>query len=418
MESARPHIEAPLTRLKLPLVALVVLSLFSGRAHAVDWELLYRLNETVKASDNIQLLDDPDGITGSSQSLFGLDFKTHTRTVDWGLSGDVGYLAYFGADVPDPSTTLTLSAKSDLLKRTKNTDYTASAFFTRTPASTSEQDDLGIPNQLEIDRFNYGANTSVTHRVNKRNNLKFGTNDSRTDFSELGSGLSPSIFVEGSLNWTHRLTSLVNANLVTSVGWQNVDSRTDDILDIAATAIAMRSVFVQRSIPETETMIYKTTFGADAKLTKRLSVVANAGVSIIDQLQGQSTGASVGFIGDLSLFYQPVRDLTFELSVAQTVAPGNLGDLRETRKYNGSTVYTINDDSTFVLDVAFTESSGASGQDSSRKTFSITPQYIYQIVRHWKAVLGYQWIMSDTASGTSDSNTVFVTLSHSGTLRP
>ena len=146
MYSARPQIEATLTRLKLPLAALVVSSMFSSPAYAVDWELLYRINESLRGSDNIQLETgrQNEGLTGSSNTSVGVDFKTHTRTVDWGLSGDVGFLAYFGADSPNPSTVLTWSGKSDLLKRTKTTDYSVSAFVTRTPAATSEQDALGV----------------------------------------------------------------------------------------------------------------------------------------------------------------------------------------------------------------------------------------------------------------------------------
>lgn len=416
MVSPRPQIEATLTRLKLSMPALVAFAFVCSPAYAVDWELLYRINESLRASDNIQIERDPEGLSGSSQTSVGMDIKTHTRTVDWGLSGDVGYLAYFGPDAPDPSTVLTLSGKSDLLKRTKHTDYAVSVFVTRTPASTSELEDLGVLGDLgddplglnadrvvlDLERLNYGADTTVTHRVNKRNNLKFGTMISRTDFSQSSTGVTPTTFVEGNLDWTHRVTPLVDTHVIGSIGWQGAENAAD-----------------------TESLIYKLTFGTDAKLTKRLSLKANAGASIIEQtarnlapLTGRRSETSVGFIGDISLFYQPLRDLTFEFSAQQTVAPDNLGDLRETRKFNSSTVYTINDDSSFVFDAALNLSAGTSGGSSDRETLSLSPKYVHRIVRHWDAVIGYQYIVTDFGPASRDSNTVFVTLSHSGTLRP
>ena len=244
--------------------------------------------------------------------------------------------------------------------------------------------------------MNYGVSTNVAHRVNKRNRLNIGTMFSETEFSRIGPGVTPSTFLEGNLDWTHRLNSLVDTHLIASVGWQHIDSQT--VLP------AIIGDPIPPPIPETDSLIYKITFGTDAKLTKRLSVKANAGASIIEQTVnnsailggGSRTVTSVGFIGDLSMLYQPMRDLTFELSAQQTVAPDNLGDLRETRKFNGSTVYKINEDTSFILDSAFTLSTGTSGQGSSRKTLSITPQFVHRIVRHWNAVLGYQWVMAGT----------------------
>jgi hypothetical protein len=79
----------------------------SNPAAAVDWQILYRLSETLRVSDNIELRPDPEGPAVSSHTGAGLDIIARTPTAEWGVTGDIGKLVYFGEGAPEDRKRMT-----------------------------------------------------------------------------------------------------------------------------------------------------------------------------------------------------------------------------------------------------------------------------------------------------------------------
>lgn len=387
--------------LKLATVA-VGISAASGPAAAFDWEFLYRLSDTVRASDNIVLEPDPDGYAASNNSSAGLDLTMRTPTLTWGFSGDIGYLVYFGDGAPDTRSVVSRAIKSDLLQKTRDTDYSASAFYSLSPASTTQFTELGII-ELDVERLSYGASGGVLHRINARDSLDFSTRATWTDFSTSDPDLVPNEFLETSLRWTRKFNRRIDGNLYSSVGWYQADNET-----------------------ETENLIYKVTVGTDAKLTRRLDIVANAGLAIVDQYAldpsqpalGRMRNIAIGFIGDFSMNWRPERDTTFTASLSQSVSPDDLGDLRNSQSVRGALVHQINDLSSFAINSVYTISTSSDEETDSRETLSVSPSYSRRITPHWNAVIGYQWIQANDGIDITDANFFFLTLSHTGEFLP
>jgi hypothetical protein len=383
----------------------------SNPAAAVDWQILYRLSETLRVSDNIELRPDPDGPAVSSHTGAGLDIKALTPTAEWGVTGDIGKLVYFGEGAPEDRKRMIVSARSDLLKTTRSTDFNLDAHFRMAPATglfltdpvlidpvlvDPELADLGLE-LVNFDRISYGAGGGFVHRWTSVDDLALSARAYRVDFTGDASGVTPYTYVELSGLWTRRLTRRVDGRLRGSAAHFRADDDT-----------ARR-------------LIYNATLGTNIRATRRLTVDANAGVAVIDQRTGDLVGASLdqsdrsaGFIGDFSLIFTPRHDTTMTLALSQQVSPDSLGDLRTTQVARGAVAWRINHRSSLDLLGAFTNSSEAAEGGDSRQTWTVSPSYSHALTRSWDLTLSYRWLKSDDAQ----SNSAFLTLSHRGTLLP
>jgi hypothetical protein len=407
MSVARPLAARRVSRLSLLLSSGVSLLLHLQPASAVDWRLDYRLGDTVRASDNIRQIIDPLGPGASNDATAGLDLIMRDKTLTWSFSGDIGYERYFGEEIPDPSSTESRSLKSDLEKKTRDTDYTLNAFYSSAPATISEFTDLGIV-VTGIDRLNYGAGGGFVHRINKRDSLNFSIDNSWTDYSETSPNLTPNRSLSASLRWVRQLNARVSGNMLTSIIWYKADDPLSD----------------------REYLIYTNSVGTEARLTRRLTVSANAGATLIDNYAidqqaglGRQRTMVYGFIGDFLLEYKPFSDTTFTINLSQDVSIDDLGDLRASQRANFGLNYVINDFSSLNLSGGLSKSTG--GEDDPnppREIWRASAVYSHAINSRWNASIGYRWVQSQLfdllGADEATSNTIFVSLNTNGTLVP
>lgn len=394
---------------RLVLLFLSGLCFFAPSAQASNWEMLYRLSDRLEGSDNIAQIVNPPGWAGSTNASAGLDINLITRSLTWGLTADIGYLTYFGET--DLDNVPRKSVKSDLEKRTKDTDYSLSAFYSIAPATNTEFSDLGII-QNDIERLSYGADAGFNHRVNKRDSLNFNIGVSRSDFTETSAddSVTPNRSVTARLAWVRKFNQRVSGNLKTSVNWYEADD--PDL--------------------QTEFLVYKNTVGTEARLTRRFSITANAGAALIDNYQadplfpdlGRDRTIVYGFIGDFSLEYKPFNDTSFKFFLAQDVFTDDLGDLRASQTARFELDYRINDISGFNLSGGLSKSAGGEDDtDPPSEVWNISPVYSHQINKRWHSTIGYRFVQSNDTDAAGDptpitSNTVFVSLSTNGALLP
>jgi hypothetical protein len=383
----------------------------SHPAAAADWQILYRLSEMLRVSDNIELRPDPEGPAFSSHTGAGLDIRALTPTAEWGVTGDIGKIVYFGEGAPDDRRRMTVQARSDLLKRTRSTDFNLNAHFHMAPATglilidpvlldpvlvDPEFADLGLE-LVDFDRISYGGRGGFIHRWTRVDDIALSARANRVDFTETATGVTPYTYVELDGLWTRRLTRRVDGRMRVSAA----HFRSED--------------------DSARRLIYNAKLGTNIRATRRLTVDANAGVAVIDQRTGELAGASLeqsdrsaGFVGDFSLIFTPRRDTTTTLALSQQVSPDSLGDLRTTQVARGSVDYRINHRSSLNLLGAFTNSTEAAEGGGSRQTWTVSPSYRHALSRSWDLTLSYRWLKSDDAQ----SNSGFLTLSHRGTILP
>jgi len=395
-----PPCQARSPKWKVLAAWLALGSLLAGSAPAgaADWQILYRLSETLRASDNIELRPDPDGAGFSSHSGAGLDIAARTPTLAWSANGDIGQLLFFGEGAPEDRKRTNVAARSDLLKTTRATDYTLNAYFRMAPATGTQLSDTVLPEPdltdiglelVDFDRISYGAGGGFLHRRTRRDDLALNARADWVDFTGDALNAIPHSSVELSGEWTRRLTRSLDGRAHASVEHFRPD---DDDSD------ARR-------------MIYDVTVGANVRATRRLTLDANAGVAIIDQ---RSADATAGLVGDIGLIYTPRRDTLMTLDLSQHVSPDSLGDLRTAQAARGAVTYRINDLSSLNLTGAYTTSTATGEGGDDRHAWSISPSYTRALTRSWDLTLGYRWLKSDIA----ESNTAFLTLSHSGAILP
>lgn len=370
----------------------------NDEAGAADWQVLYRLTETLSASDNIEFSADPAGAGFSSHSGAGLDISALTPTSTWSANGDIGQLYYFGEGAPEDRKRTIVAARSDLLKRTRSTDFTLNAYFRMVPATGAQLSDVVLPEPdltdiglelVDFDRISYGAGGGLLHRRTRRDDFALNARADRVDFTGDALNAIPHSSVELSGEWTRRLSPILDGRALTSVE----HFRPDD----------------EDAAPRR--MVYDVAVGTNLRATRRLTLDANAGLAIIDP---QDSAVKLGLVGDLDLIYTPRRDTVMTLALSQDVAPDSLGELRTSQAARGAVTYRINEVSSFTVMAAYTTSTATGEGGDDRDAWSISPNYSRALTRNWDLSLSYRWLKSDIAR----SNTAFLTLSHRGAILP
>lgn len=388
-------------------------------AGAVDWQVLYRLSETLRVSDNIQLRPEAEGPGISSNTSGGLDFAALTPTYEWRTSGNIGNLRYFGNGIPEERERTTFSARSSLLKRTIRTDFDVNARFSMAPATTTvfagpisldpvvtdpvPEDpfviDPGLSELelevLNLDRISYGASAGFAHRWSRIDNLTMNVSADRVDFSGNAPNVIPHTSVVLTAAWTRLLTRRLDGRVNGSVRYFSDES-------------------------ELQRLLYNASLGGSFRASPRLTLNANAGISITDQRQsvadavGEQRDVTLGFEGLLGLSYTPWRDTIMTFSLSQHTSPDGLGNLRSGRAASAAMSYQINELSSFNLSGTFSNSSAAGEDGESTQAWSLSPSYTRALSRSWHLGLSYQWRKTDEAV----SNSAFLTLSHNGAILP
>jgi hypothetical protein len=419
-------------------------------AGAVDWQVLYRLSETLRVSDNIQLRDNTqqgaasEGVGFSSNTSAGLDVVARTPTETWRTTGNIGHLIFFGEGIPEDRQRTSMSARSSLLKRTRATDYNLSGHFSLAPATRTvfrdprtpdpdlpdpdpdlpdtdpdpDQDltdpdltdpDLTDPDltdpfvpvpalvdvEIELLSFNqirYGASGGLVHRWTRADVLSLSASADRFEFGGVGSDTAPAstdFRVAG--DWTRLLTRRISGRAHASV--RHIDYDDDEALSRTSFDFGLSS---------------------NIQATRRLSASVNASGVVTDRLdQDVTAGLRAGY--RLSYAYAPRRDTSMLFSVAQQLSStSGLEDLRLFQSARAAVSYRINDLSSMNMTGTYSSSTTIGSAGDTTQVWSVSPGYRLALARDWDLALSYQWTKTDDAQ----SNTALLTLSHRGTLLP
>ena len=376
--------------------AVIVLS---GPALAADWTLKFGASETASVNDNIDLtVDNPDtALQTNANYSFDLLGKAHTYEIEFAPT--LGLQRTFFADTASDTQPLSYypAATLDLRKFGPRDTIALHASMARSDANSNNLvQDVITSNQGYQLSSNLSA--TVTHKVNATNSLEWTTAATRVDYSDPSTDLVPSLDVTSTGTWHRKMSQLIDANFALGAEYYDPNSTID------GTSLIMRS-----------------TVGADAKLSRRLSVAGNVGVVVEDN---KNSGMTVGPTFNLSADYK-LKTTSFSVSAGLDLSPNTDGTLQNTLSTSASVSHQVNDALSFVLSAYYSKQaafgsmgSGTTASTATSSAFGITPALNYQLSRDWNSSLSYQFTDSMETTGSARSNAVNLTLSYGYLLIP
>ena len=400
------------------LVSLCV-GLSASSAFASDFTIRSTQSETVEFNDNRNLRTGPSSGVIGSYSSFGTNAVYRTAATRFTLGGNFTYRKYFGSasEIGTFSETKNngVNLGYETTGRSPGDKNFVTASYQRADAALTQRDESGV-STVRGDAIIYSVSGGQARVLDRRNSVNWSTSYSTTTYSPSGSGATPLTNIGTSAGWTHRADARTDLTTSTSLGWLIYDNAS-----------------------ETKTTFWRTMTGGRSRITPRLSVTANVGVTVFnttrnstavtvtppaDPLLGPivnvaptSTGSSINPSYDLSLSYRLFKLTDLSLSHSFSTSPGTLGDIATRTSYSVNLSHRLSARSSLAVAGTLSKSSASAGLTAS-ELYSATLLYRYQLSRDWLATASYIYRLRNTASGSADSNDVIFVVSRDFTLKP
>ena len=384
-------------------LAPLCLAALGASAIAAHLTIKGKVSSTLVGSDNYFLGQNPSGTTFKSTNSLNLDFLARTADTDYELQTNASYFKYFGSGAQDTSLTngVPLGATFSVNHKQKLTTYQFSTSWNRQDLASTVLTQTGIASgRGYVDT--YAAQGTVTHNLTPLDSLSWTSKATRTSYT--ASGQTPYSDITSSVTWNHKLSRLITLTQTGSVDWYLADDQTNS-----------------------QRLFWTYTSGAQAKLTRRLNLNTSFGVdfsnsynnatSLSGSTASQSSGgAANGYLFNVQLAYQLLKETSLTFATGQNTAPTILGDLQTTRFLSLGLDRKINHHSSIS---ASSQYSQIEGSGTRYNLFSTSVTYAYQLTRNTNATLSYQFqTRSNDVSGNAQANIVTVALTRDLTLLP
>jgi hypothetical protein len=405
----------PLVGIRIAMVGACI-GTAPSLAWAVDWSIVYKNDVTLTLTDNIQRAQKGDSKTAGLKFLDrqAVDILAKTKTdlfrITPTLTSDVSF--YNDSDL-SPQYFPGISA--DYSHTTKLTTFGANAFFNYNEATSSDV----FLNRIILDetgtQLNYGGGFSISRRLTKRDSLAWTNNYSTIKYQDIDT-LEPSSSISSSLAWTHNWSPLYASTLSSSVTYAEPDAFLSPRNQVTGRPNPIDPASglprLIKVLPR-ERLTYDTTFGLDAKLTKRLSAVGSIGVSLIDE---KDAALSANFIYSLNATYT-LKTTSFTAAVSRKVGIGRSGTSVQTTNFDLSANHKINDQTSVGISGNYVVSPGT-GTEADTTGLFITPSISYKPAKDWDTTLSYQFAKTDEDNEKVTENSVILKVSYGKTLLP
>jgi Putative MetA-pathway of phenol degradation len=356
-------------------------------ALSADWSLKFNSSESLSLDDNIGLDEIARDTALTSSTGFNFDLIAKGKTYQLEFLPALNVRKDFFRQVPSnwgyfPSANLLFTKSSKL------TSLNLSARVAREAVSTNELIDEVLTSN-NGDKLTYAFSGSVSRKLTARDSLIWSNSVSMIDYTLASPSLVPSRDIASSITYRRLISHLVTGDLTASADYYDPDSQLSE-----------------------SRMLYRTTGGLSANLTKRLSVSGQAGAVYLDPV-GQ--GLSADLIFNMSADYK-LKDTTYSLSAQRDLAPSQNGDLLDRYSTRFNIAHQVND--LMSLGLSGTYSFQYDEDNNKSSALTISPSIKYQLAKEWSSTLSYRFIKSDTQLTSANSNAVIFSLSYGTTLLP
>ena len=209
------------------------------------------------------------------------------------------------------------------------------------------------------------------------------------DYTNPSDDFVPFVSLRTSGTWRREITELVASNLTLSVEYYDPDSDTMD-----------------------DRLVYRSTAGINARLTKRLSVAGALGAVLLDPDDG---GLTADLIFNVSADYK-LRHTSFSLLAARDLSPTQDGDLADRYSSRLSISHQVNDALSLGVFAAYSFQEDSDNEETSALT--ISPSINYRLSEDWSSSVSYRFIETEEDDERAHSNAVTLSLSYGTFLIP
>ena len=393
------------------LMTSLCLGVLASGAFAADVSIKGNLSETVDASNNYFLNNNPSGYTARSSTAGRLDILARTPTTQYLLDANYSYYKYFGPGAADTSS-LGARRRARPSASTIQPSWPNIILQRRGPASTPLRrywQQSGVSSGHGSTNT-YSVNGGVTRDLGRNDSISWTTNASTASFTDPTQ--SPYDDVTTMASWNHNLSQTTTLLNSVSFDWFSEDN----------------SVKSQR-------LFWKFMTGLQSKLSSRLTFTGHVGLAFVNSYQNggaqpiiptgsfqPQVGAGNGWLGDVALSYQLLKNTNVSLTAAQAISPLLTGQMQLSDTVGLSLNHKINTASNLTFSTQFSylpatsNSSFASNQTSASDFLSASVAYGYQLTREWRTNLSYTYRQRNDDTGLARSSTILFALSRDFTV--
>ena len=325
---------------------------------------------------------DNDNVSGSFESLSGLDFSLSSQTPTTTVTASTGFalsLDEDGASLARPKLTLGFA------NRGKRSNVTGNVSFSRAPIIAQETaSDLSIVN-VDADQTVVSGNFGVSTRLNPTTNISFGLKATQIDFDPLTASLSPTLDYDFSGKINYRLNNRTTFGLGGNLGF-----------------------FEAENSAETRSLSAGVTSTLSHELTNVSTFDGNFGFAFIDTTDTVGTATTSAF--SVSLLFgagltQQLPDGSMGISIDQSINPSAAtGSLALGTRLNGSLTRNVNPSTSYSIDASLGRQEDVGG--GTVTTFlNVSPSYTRQVTRDVSATASY-YFQRDNAGSTAQGLTL------------
>jgi hypothetical protein len=387
------------------------LGVLASSAFAADVSIKGNVSETVDASNNYFLSNTPSGYTIRSLSAINLDFMARTPTTRYLLDTNYSYYKYFGpgaADAGGLTWGTPANATFSIDHTTELSKYNLAASWARTDAATTQLTQSGIAT-AHGSINTYDVNGGVTRDLGRNDSISWTADANTVSFTDPTQ--TPYVDVTSTMSWNHSLSQTTTLTDSVNFDWFSQDNST-----------------------KSQRLMWRFTTGLQSQLSQLLTFHGNVGLVFANAYQAANAqspipppppgvapfqpqvGAGHGWVGDVGLTYQLLKDTSVSLTAAQAIIPTFTGQLQQSESIGVSLSYTINQFSNLVFSTQYAQTSapGQIGQASTASDFfSASVNYGYQLTREWRTNLSYTYFDN---VGVATSSRVLFALSRDFTV--
>jgi hypothetical protein len=387
------------------------LGVLASGAFAADVSIKGNVSETVDGSNNYFLSNMPSGYTIRDLSAINLDVMARTPTTSYLLDTNYSYYKYFGPGAADAggltsgtpaSATFTINHTTELEK------YNIAASWSRSDATQTQLTQSGTAT-AHGSINTYGVNGGVTRDLGRNDSISWTANASTVSFTDPTQ--TPYVDFTTMVSWNHNLSATTTLNNSVSFDW-----------------------FSQDDPAKSQRLFWSVMTGLQSQLSSRLTFNGNVGVDFANSYQNgvaqspippippgvapfqPQVGAGHGWVGNIGLTYQLLKNTSVSLTAAQAIIPTFTGQLQQSESIGMSLSHTINQFASlsFFTSYAQASSPGQIGQASTASDFfSASVNFGYQLTRDWRTNLSYTY--RDNVD-VATSSTILFALSHDFTV--
>jgi len=379
-------------------MASLCLGACASGAFAADVSVWGNLGQTLEASDNYFLSNNPLGTTFKSFSTLNVNVLARTPGWRYLLASNVSYYNYFGdgADAANPTSGFPLNETFRVEHATDYARYFAAANFTRADVASTQLRESGITTQNgTINAFSaIGGGSHDLSRVDTlswtvhANRTTFDNAPAQTPFTDLGATAAWTRLLDPRTTWTNSVT----------FDWLNAD-------DLA----------------ESQRLFWQIMTGVKSQLTHRLTVTASVGAAFANAWQNSTApvfapvfiqpGAASSWVATGTLNYQLWKNTNLTLAAAHLIVPTSFGQLQKTTTAGFTISHDLNHWSSIVASANYAHTvSNTSFSTGPADFFSAQLAYNYLLARDWRARVSYTYRQRHDNTGTATANVGLLSL--------